>query len=245
VRPELLHRHLGRLDYDTVWELQRGLRAQRLASEGSDTLLTVEHDPPVLTAGRRAVDTHLRVDRSQLARDGIQVRAVERGGDWTWHGPGQLVAYPIVALKAWNLRVTGFVEGLERAMAEVVRRTLERGADPARCAELAIGRRCGFPGTWVRRGDGSRAKLGAVGVHMRRFVSLHGLALNLDPRPWGFDRIVPCGLQDEVSSVARLLEEIGGEPEAVPSVEEAAGWLADLLPRAWGEPLSLSCDSIE
>ena len=158
---------------------------------------------------------------------------MERGGDWTFHGPGQLVGYPIVALRERGLKVTGLVRGLEAAMADVVRACLLRaGADPD-AAGLTFDRLKGFPGCWLFRPDGSRAKIGAIGVYIRRFVSLHGLALNMDPCPWGFDRIVPCGLRDEVTSVARVIDELGADPAVAPSLEEAAELLAAALPRAW------------
>ena len=187
----------------------------------------------MLTAGRRSHEQHLRLPRPELEALGFQLRAIERGGDWTYHGPGQLVAYPIVALRGWRLKVTGLVRGLEAAMAEVVRGALvAAGADPA-AAGLELGRLKGFPGCWVFRADGSRAKVGAVGVHIRRGVSLHGLALNLDPEPWGFDRIVPCGLADEVTSLARLTDELGGDRSGLPTLAEAADRMAAALPSAW------------
>ncbi|MCP4867727.1 MAG: lipoyl(octanoyl) transferase LipB [Proteobacteria bacterium] len=220
----LEHRHLGGVGYDTAWALQQELRAERIEGRGHDVLLTLEHDPPVLTAGRRATPEGLR------DADGMQQRTVERGGEWTYHGPGQLVGYPIVAIGGWKLRVTDFVAGLETAMATIARRSMERSG--AALDGVVIGRRCGFPGAWTH-GPRGAAKLGAVGVHFRRFVSMHGLALNLDPDPWGFDRIVPCGLSDEVLSVRRLIARYDGDEAAVPNVEEAAGWLAELLPQAW------------
>ena len=214
----LEHRHLGGVDYDTAWRLQRELREERLAGRGRDVLLTLEHDPPVLTAGRRATPAGLR------NAEGIQQRTIERGGEWTYHGPGQLVGYPIVALGGWKLRVTDFVAGLETAMAVIARR--------ARLDGVIVGRRCGFPGAWTS-GPAGVAKLGAVGVHVRRFVSLHGLALNLDPEPWGFDRIVPCGLAEEVLSVRRLIARYDGDETATPTVSEGAAMVAELLPAAW------------
>lgn len=225
----LAHRPLGAVDYDTARALQNSLRDERIAGRGADVLLTLEHDPPVLTAGRRATPEGLR------DADGIQQRHVERGGEWTYHGPGQLVGYPIVAIAAWDLRVTEFVAGLETAMAAIVRDALERSG--ARPDGLVVGRRCGFPGTWVE-GPRGIGKVGAVGVHFRRFVSIHGLALNLDPDPWGFDRIVPCGLSDEVLSVRTLIARYGGDEAATPTVEEAGRRLADLLPAAWRGELS-------
>ena len=232
--PLLVHRPLGRMAYDEALTIQRAYRLELLHGKGDDLLLTVEHDPGVLTAGRRALPTELRLDVDELSQLGVQVREVERGGSWTWHGPGQLVAYPVVALRRWKLRVPAFVAGLEWAMTILLERILSRSGIDRHSVGLRIGQRPGFPGTWVERSDGSHAKVGAVGVHVRRFVSLHGLALNLNPEPWGFQWIVPCGLQDvETTSAARLIDEFGGDATALPSVQQAGEELADLLPRCW------------
>ena len=227
--PRLRHLSLGALPYDDALVLQRSLHAERLRGEGEDTVLTLEHLPGVLTAGRRARPENLVATAEVLAARGIQLRDVDRGGDWTWHGPGQLVAYPIVALAGWGLDVPAFVAGLETAMVEVARRALLRiELDPGR-----LGRRPGYPGCWLW-GPAGLVKLGAVGVHVRRFVSLHGLALNLDPDPWGFAHIVPCGLAEPTSSLGRLARAAGRDPSLLPTVAEAGAWIAELLPRCWG-----------
>jgi len=232
--PLLVHRPLGRMAYDEALTIQREHRQGLLDDHGDDLLLTVEHDPGVLTAGRRAQAGELRLDGSELSDLGVQVRHVERGGSWTWHGPGQLVAYPVVALRRWDLKVPAFVAGLEWAMALLLERILVRAGIDLPSAGLRIGQLRGFPGTWVERRDGSYAKVGAVGVHVRRFVSLHGMALNLSPEPWGFQWIVPCGLEDvETTSAARLIDEFGGSPAALPSVARAGVELAELLPGCW------------
>jgi len=238
----LEHRPLGRADYDTTWALQRQLRDDRVAGRGADVLLTVEHDPPVLTAGRRSDEAGLRQSREALEAAGYQLRSVERGGEWTYHGPGQLVGYPIVAIRPRRLDVTAFVAGLEASMARITVRALERAGVDVEAAGIEVGRRCGYPGAWLQQGD-RLAKLGAVGVHFRKFVSLHGLALNLDPEPWGFDRIVPCGLGDEVTSVRREIERAGGDVARLVTVAEAAGWLADALPEVWASATS-PCASV-
>ena len=222
----MIHRHLGAVSYDEALLQQRSLHADRLVGRGEDTLLTLEHVPGLLTGGRRADEAHVLSDERALAAAGVSRLRVDRGGDWTWHGPGQLVAYPIVRLSAWGLDVPGFVAGLEAAMFAVAAAALA-GLDLG-----PLGRRCGYPGLWIERPDGL-AKLGAVGVHVRRFVSLHGLALNLDPDPWGFEHIVPCGLAEPVTSLARLVRAAGGESGSVPSVAEAAEQLAAALPAAW------------
>jgi lipoyl(octanoyl) transferase len=222
----LEHRHLGLLDYDSAWALQRELRQRLLLDpEAPDVLLTVEH-PPVLTAGKRARPAHLLVPRADLEERGIRVRDIERGGDWTWHGPGQLVGYPIVALRRRRLAVKHFVGALEDAMIELAERVFEAAG-----LEVALVRRKGHPGAWLDEAGGPRRKLGATGVNIRHGVSLHGLALNLDPEPWGFDYIVPCGLQGvETTSIARLVVERRGDAKALPSVQVAGAWLAECLP---------------
>jgi len=235
--PALVHRPLGTMAYDEALAMQRQHRDELLEGRGDDLLLTVEHDPGVLTAGRRALPGELRLDARQLEELGVQVRDVERGGSWTWHGPGQLVAYPVVALRRRQLKVPAFVAGLEWAMAQLLERVLARcSVDPAALG-LRIGQLRGFPGTWVERADGTQAKVGAVGVHVRRFVSLHGMALNLRPEPWGFQWIVPCGLENiETTSAARLVTEFGGDTGALPTVEAAGVELAQLLPACWSPP---------
>ena len=116
---------------------------------------------------------------------------------------------------------------------------IQAGADPT--GRMEVGRRCGFPGAWIRRTDGGFAKLGAVGVHFHRYVSLHGLALNVDPEPWGFRWIVPCGLSDEATSIRLLCEELGGDTGLLPSIEELGTRLAALLPTLWQPGVCDSC----
>ena len=234
--PILEHRALGVRSYDEVWALQQALRDRLLEGGGDDVLLSVEHRPGVLTAGRRARQDELCISQHALEQQGIQIRAVERGGSWTWHGPGQLVAYPVVALARWALKVPEFVAGIEWAMAQVLEGVLvEAGVDLA-AVGLRVGQLKGFPGTWVQRSNGSCAKVGAVGVHVRRFVSIHGLALNLDPEPWGFKWIIPCGLEGvETTSAARLIGEFDGDLATLPTVAIAADRLAALLPGCWSD----------
>lgn len=208
----LAHRHLGRIDYDEAWAIQHELRRKRLTGEGPDVLLTLEH-PSVFTAGRRARPEHLRADPELLAAAGHRIRHVERGGDWTWHGPGQLVAYPIVDLTARRIKVPVFVGVLEAALAETARLLLKQ----AGLAEVPpVGARTGFPGLWVSRSDGP-LKVGAVGIHVEGGVSMHGVALNLRRGPWGFDHIVPCGLADDPT---------GALADLVPPAPDEAPWMS-------------------
>jgi len=231
--PTLVHQDLGSADYDLTWDLQKSLRERLLVGEGDSVLLTLEHDPPVITGGRRSEPSDLLTSSAELARRGILLRNIERGGSWTWHGPGQLVAYPIVALKSWGLRVPDFVAGLEGAMLELTDWALRLGGVELEARGWQLGRRCNFPGAWLRRPSGAYVKIGAVGVHFRRFVSLHGLAWNLDPDPWGFELIQPCGLSEEVTSVRRLCEELAGEVSTLPGRTQAGEKLAEVLPLWW------------
>lgn len=224
------HVHWGRLGYDEAHRRQREARDALIAGTGPEVVFTVEH-PPVITGGRRAREADLVESRPVLERRGVAVRDIERGGDWTYHGPGQLVAYAIVDLTRRRLRVPCFVAGLEDAMAETVYAVLDDlGLDRG---ELARVPRPDAPGTWFAAGDGPAMKVGAVGVHIRRSVPLHGLALNLAPDPWGFAWIVPCGLPGQVTtSVARIATALGSS-SSLPSLETVASSLVGRLPAAW------------
>jgi len=233
----LTHRPLGVRPYLEVLELQRAWRTALMGGRAGDALFTVEHDPGVLTSGRRARIEHLTASPGELVRHGVVTHAVERGGGWTWHGPGQFVAYPVVDLRPRRLRVPDFVAGMEEAMVTLANRILGAASAPLGAGGLVVGRRCGYPGAWVREPDGGLAKIGAVGVHVRRFVSMHGLALNVDPQPFGFDWIVACGLESErTTSLARLCRSWGDPSSSLPSMDELGVQLASLLPRCWEAP---------
>jgi len=205
---------LGRRDYREVWALQKELASARAIGNIGDRLLLVEH-PAVLTLGRHADEKHVRAARGELADRDIEVIRVERGGEVTYHGPGQLVAYPIVALSRRGLLLRPFVRGLEGAMADV-------------CASFGVeaGRREGHPGCWVDP-DGARPrKIGALGIRVERGVSYHGIALNVGPLLADFELIDPCGMPEVVStSIAR---ESGRVPDPSPTdvVEDAASRFA-------------------
>jgi lipoyl(octanoyl) transferase len=205
-------RRLGSLPYAEGLELQRELVAERQRDAVPDTLLLLEH-PPVFTLGRAARREHLREDASLLAARGFEVYESGRGGDVTYHGPGQLVAYPILSLEPDRRDVHRYVRDLE----EVMIRT---------CADLGVAahREAGLTGCWV-----GRHKLGAIGVRIARWVTSHGLALNvtMDLAPFGL--IVPCGIRDRgVTSLAALL----GRPLPLGEVSEAlVGHICDVLGR--------------
>jgi lipoyl(octanoyl) transferase len=197
---EPVFRELGLLAYDAAWDMQRSLAAERAAGRGRDTVLLLEH-PDVYTAGRRT-------QPSDLPTDGTPVVEVDRGGRITWHGPGQLVGYPIVALRD-PIDVVGWVRALEQALI-------------ATCTDLGVetGRVAGRSGVWLPAGDGRpERKVAAIGIHIARGVSTHGFALNCEPDLAAFDRIVPCGISD--AGVTSLAAELGRRvpvAEVLPSV---------------------------
>ena len=171
----------------------------------------------MLTLGRHARDEHIITPPDELARRGIEVIRVERGGEVTYHGPGQLVAYPIVRLRERPVLLRPFVRALELTMADVAARY---GIEAAP--------RAGYPGVWVEPDGPAPRKLGALGLRIERGISYHGIALNISTRLEDFGLIDPCGMAGlDVTSVARELGWTGAaaEPSAA-SVEEAAGWFA-------------------
>ncbi len=187
----------GLVRYEDAWQHQRELHQAVVTGDAPDTVLLLEH-PPVFTAGKRT-------DPSERPFDGTPVIDVDRGGKITWHGPGQLVGYPIVRLPR-PLDVVAYVRAMEQMLIDV-------------CAKLGVGatRVGGRTGVWMRDPD---RKLAAIGVRVRRVVAMHGFALNCDPDLSWFDRIVPCGIAD--AAVTSLSRELGRDvtvAEVLPIVE--------------------------
>ncbi|HEY8492006.1 MAG TPA: lipoyl(octanoyl) transferase LipB [Dehalococcoidia bacterium] len=208
---------LGRTAYGEALALQRAVHAAREAGALPDTLLLTEHDP-VLTLGRGANAANVTAPAGLLRARGIQVVRVERGGDVTYHGPGQLVAYPVLDLRDHGRDVHRYVRGLEEA---AIRTLAAYG--------VAAGRRDGAPGVWV---DG--AKVAAVGVFVRRWVTMHGIALNVAPDLSPFGLINPCGMPGcPVTSLERLTG-------AAPPLAEVAGRFA----AAFGELFGLALEPV-
>ena len=177
---------LGTTSYGEVHRLQQRLQSQRREGSGRDTLLLTEHRP-VFTLGRSHPVANLRVEEATVRQWGIEIVQSERGGDITYHGPGQLVAYGIVDLKAWGLGVLDYVTGLEETVKGVLADWGVRGKrdDSGR-------------GVWV----GER-KIASVGLNVRRWVTMHGIALNIDPDMSHWELINPCGMPDaEMTSIA-------------------------------------------
>jgi lipoate-protein ligase B len=175
-----------------------------------DQLLLLEH-PAVLTLGKHADESHVLASPAELARRGIEVMRVERGGEVTYHGPGQLVAYPIIALSRRGLLLRPLVRALEAAMVAT-----------SEAFGVTAARRESHPGCWCDPDGPSPRKLGALGIRVERGVSYHGIALNIDPDLADFDLIDPCGLPGtESTSIAGELARRGATATA-PSVEAAA-----------------------
>ena len=180
---------LGRRPFAEVLELQLELRRRRQAGEIGDRVLFVEH-PRVITRGRRPADEDFRISPAELQGQGFDVADAGRGGRLTYHGPGQLVAYFIVSLTPRKLGIPQFVRQVEDA---VIGSLAEFG--------IAAATREGCPGVWV-----GGAKIASVGFSVDRGVSMHGVAINVDPRLEDFGVIIPCGIQDcEMTSIQKQL----------------------------------------
>lgn len=191
----------GLVDYVDAWQEQKRLHADRVADAGPNTVLLLEH-PSVYTAGRRT-------ELWERPYDGTPVVDVDRGGKITWHGPGQLVGYPILRLPQ-PIDVVAHVRRIESLLIDV-------------CAELGLTteRVDGRSGVWVRANDrGPDRKIAAIGVRVSYRVTMHGFALNCDPDMTAFDRIVPCGITDAgVTSLSRELGRQVGVADVIDLVE--------------------------
>ena len=180
----------GLTPYGEGLRLQRALHAARCAGEVGDTILFVEHSP-VYTLGRSAVAEHLVWERATLQEKGIDLVETDRGGDITYHGPGQIVAYPVVDLAARGIGVRDYVFRLEGAVIETLA-----------SLGLEAGRDARNRGVWI-----GNAKICAIGIRVARHTTMHGLALNVNTDLAPFGGIVPCGLADaDVTSVAEELD---------------------------------------
>ena len=192
-------KRLGLIEYETAWAMQREFH-QEIADEiRPNTLLLLEH-PPIFTAGRRTLDSERPVD-------GSKVIDVDRGGKITFHGPGQIVGYPIVKLRD-PLNVVGFVREIEMALIKV-------------CADFGINseRYCERSGVWIRDEKGDR-KIAAIGIRVARGVTMHGFAINVDTDLSYYERIVPCGIADAgVTSIAKELNQKVSSEEVLPVLE--------------------------
>jgi lipoyl(octanoyl) transferase len=179
----------GRLPYAEALGYQQRLVEERKRGEGVDTLLFVEH-PHVVTMGRNGKQEHILASSEILARTGIELYETDRGGDVTYHGPGQIVGYPILDLREWKRDVHAYFSGVEQALIDSLAVFgIEAGRLPER----------GCEGVWV-----ASAKIAAIGIHISRWISSHGFALNVDTDLSYFKYIVPCGLSRPVCSLRSL-----------------------------------------
>lgn len=218
---QVVFQDLGQMDYQQAWDYQTSLHRELVArklenrqriSDGLDPLsqrhylLFCEH-PPVYTLGKSGSETHLLLDELSLESQGFQFFRINRGGDITYHGPGQIVGYPIFDLDCFFTDVHRYVRSLE----EAVIRTLAEYGIPA-------DREQGYTGVWLPATENlPRRKICAIGVHLSRWVTLHGFAFNVNTDLSHFRNIIPCGISDENKSVTSLSRELGRllDPEEV------------------------------
>ncbi len=217
---------LGRVEYLEAWEYQQELARRRARGEIADTILLLEH-PPVFTTGRRGPGANLRLPEEAL---GAPLIETDRGGDITFHGPGQLIAYPIVDLRAAALSVVTYVRALEEAVIRTVR-----------VYGIEAHTECGLTGVWAGDMGSSAAKIAAIGVRVGKpagpsggWVTTHGLALNVTVDLEWFRRIVPCGIGDRgVTSI----EALSGQR---PRLEDVAEVLSQALGDVMGRDIRVS-----
>ena len=215
-------KRLGRVGYEDALRLQEEKVAQRKADAVPDTLLLLEH-PHVYTLGRNAKREHLLVTAERLAELGAQLFHTDRGGDITYHGPGQLVGYPIFDLTKHRRDISWFMRSLEEVFIGVAR---DCGIEAHRLA--------GAPGVWV-----GNDKLVAMGVHLSRWVTSHGFAFNVSTDLRYFDWIIPCGLRDKgVTSLERVLG------RTVPT-NEVVGRVVDHFGRVFGLEMQTTPEQVE
>ena len=181
--------NLGLIEYQRAYELQEELLQHRIGGKRTDILLLLEH-PPTLTMGRRDDQKNLRISEAELKKKGVSLFPTDRGGSITWHGPGQLVAYPIIDLRSRGMDIHKYIQDLE----EVIIRTLNDFS-------IKSGRDDKHIGVWV-----GRDKIAAIGVRIKKWVTKHGLAINVNSDLAHFSLINPCGIADRgVTSMADIL----------------------------------------
>jgi lipoate-protein ligase B len=224
-RPQACWSWLGRVGWPATARLQEQLRHDLLQGSGRETLLLCEHDP-VITLGRRAQPAHLLVGRDELRQRGVTIARASRGGEVTYHGPGQLVAYPVIRVRRG---VVAHVEAMARGVIALL-------------AELGIAAewRRDTPGVWV-----NGAKICAFGIHIRHRVAIHGLALNVHTDLRAFDAIVPCGLSGvAITSIERAIRREPGDGEALDRADSPAA-LAPRLARQLALAFGLEAREVE
>ena len=197
-------RDIGRMAYGPALELQRQIHQRVLDGHCPPTLILVEHDPVITISRRQSAAKHLLAERAELKHRGIDVQPTDRGGDITYHGPGQIVAYPIIRLGPLALNVGRYMRLLEQIVIDTVATFGVRGVRRPKCT-----------GVWIC--DERPKKLCAFGLRVRRNVTMHGLALNVSPDLSHYETIIPCGISD--CGVTSLLERLGPQCPAMNRVK--------------------------
>lgn len=208
--------------YADALEIQQQLVARRKQSAGVDTLLFVEH-PHVVTIGRNGKEHHLLASREILERTGIEFFETDRGGDVTYHGPGQIVGYPILDLREWRRDVHAYFSGVEQCLIDAL---AVFGVRAERIPQR------GYEGVWV-----AGAKIAAIGIHISRWITSHGFALNLDTDLSYFQYIVPCGLARPVCSLRTLGRQV--------SREEVMGAIASSFAKVFDYKLAMADQELQ
>ena len=179
--------YTGLQPYDVMWRYQEGLRDQLLHGTGENLLVLTEH-PPTISMGRAEKGANLLFDRADLTAKGFDLVETNRGGKVTYHGPGQLVAYPVIDLRTFRLGIKQYVCLLEKTMIETLA-----------SVGITAHRQDSYPGAWV-----GKQKIGSVGIHVRKQISIHGIALNVNTNLKHFDVITPCGIPNiQMTSMER------------------------------------------
>lgn len=223
---ECRYRWMGQVDYRIAWDIQKRLAEARASGSAKDSLLLLEH-PPTYTLGRGGDPSHLLVSQERLRELGADLHRVDRGGDITFHGPGQLVGYPILDLNRLGISVTRYVRGLEDVLIRVLS-----------AFSVDSGRLEGFPGVWVRK-----EKVAAIGVKVSAHrITSHGFALNVNNDLEFFSHIVPCGLKGKgVTSLARLKGQDIPISEVVKQVVQPFGEVFNMVMREENGPDDSFC----
>jgi lipoyl(octanoyl) transferase len=231
---ELWCARLGQVPYGEARELQRGLEAARQADEIPDVLLLLEH-PPVYTKGRRSDPSELGMGEDWYRAQGIEVCESDRGGAVTYHGPGQLVGYPIVSLRPYGDDVRGYVARMERVMTE----SLGEAGVEAQVIDGLTGVWTAGPPPGTDPDPGAARKIGSIGIHVRRGVTTHGFAINVSNDLQPFEWIVPCGI--EGVRMTSLSREVGEERPMGPFMDVVGERFARVYGR---EPVQVEPDEL-
>ena len=223
-RTEMHATWLGRVPYCPTFDLQRSLVAQRQSGEVPDTLLLLEHDH-VVTLGRRADETHLASSSQQFEDYGVEVIETDRGGEATYHGPGQLVAYPIISVRELKMGPVAYVRILEETIIQVLRDHGIRGHRVVGKTGIWVD---GEPGAKPSKGENPIGrKIAAIGVRLSGGVAMHGMALNVTTDLTYYDHFIPCGMPD--LNVTSIEKEIGTNIDVEDVARDWATAFADIL----------------